>query len=140
MQISILGKYGWISAILIALIVLISKPWKYWQLGGALAGILSPYGMIGIPALLVLSGVKNKKAIPIVVIFSGCLAALTWINPPLYADYYLYIGPYMEIYHLGMFGLALILAIYEGNTPVADQINVVDIRAFLNKLPYKRFL
>ena len=134
MRISVLGKYGWIMAILLALIVLISKPWKYWQLGGALAEILSPYGMVGIPTLLVLSGVKNKKAIPIVVIFSGCLAALTWINPPPYVDYYLYIGPYMEIYHLGMFGLVLILAIYEGNTPVTDQINLVDIRAFLKKI------
>jgi hypothetical protein len=96
--------------------------------------------MPGIPTLLVLSGVKNKRAIPIVVIFSGCLAALTWINPPPYADYYLYIGTYMEIYHLGMFGLVLILAIYEGNTPVTDLMNVVDLKAFLNKHPFKRSL
>ncbi len=128
MHLSILGKYGWITTIIIAFGVSFSRPWEYWQLGAALSGILSPYGMPGIPVLLVLTGVDNKKAIPIVIIFSWCLAILTWITPPENVDYYKFIGPFMEIYHLVMLGLAFVLAIYPKRDLVTDHKNRIDLR------------
>lgn len=134
MHLTILGKYGWITTIIIALGVSFSRPWEYWQLGAALSGILSPYGMPGIPTLLVLTGVNNKKAIPTVVIFSWCLAVLTWITPPENVDYYKYIGPFMEIYHLVMLGLVLVLAIYPTRDPVKENNNSIDLRKSIARL------
>lgn len=134
MHLSILGKYGWITTIIIFLGVSFSRPWEYWQLGAALSAILSPYGMPGIPALLVLTGVDNKKAIPIVIIFSWCLALLTWITPPENVDYYKYIGPYMEIFHLVMLGLALVLATYQKRDSVKDNQNTIDLRKLIVKM------
>lgn len=132
-HLSILGKYGLIISIIIALGVSFSRSWEYWQLGSALSGILSPYGMPGVPALFVLTGVDNKKAIPIVIIFSSCLAALTWVIPPKNVDYYKYIGSFMEIYHLVMLGLVLVLAIYPKKDPAIDNKNSIDLRHLLIK-------
>jgi hypothetical protein len=95
------ARFGPALSIPVALAVLFARRWKYWQLGGALAGILAPYGMPGVPILLVLTALDKLAAIPALLIYSGCLAALTWIAPQ---------SPVMGIYHLGMLGLALILA------------------------------
>ena len=136
-HLSINGKFGLFIAIIIAIGISFSKPWKYWQLGGALSAILSPYGMPGIPTLLILTSVKKFQAIPILVIFSGCLSILTWITPPENVDYYKYIGRFMEIYHLGMIGIALILAIYQDKEHMKDQ-NTVDFRKLFTKIKAKK--
>jgi hypothetical protein len=104
------GRYGPTFAVLVAMGATVSRRWQYWQLGGALAGILTPYGMPGIPSLLTLTSVKSLKAIPIVVIWSAGLAVLTWVTPPEGVDYYDYLSPLMAIFHLSMFGLALAFA------------------------------
>jgi hypothetical protein len=85
----------------VAILVILARRWTYWQLGAALAGILSPYGMPGIPILLVLTALERLSLIPALLIYSGCLAVLTWVAPQ---------SPFMGVYHLGMLGLALILA------------------------------
>jgi hypothetical protein len=124
---TIWAKYGPAFAGLIALGVLVSRKWKYWQLGGALAGIMTPYGMPGVPILLILSGVRKLAAIPIFVLYSGCLAVLTWVTPPAGVDFYEYISPLMAIYHLSMLGLALVLACLSGDeSEDADTIALGD--------------
>lgn len=104
-------KFGPILASLVAVLVIISRRWRFWQLGGALAGILSPYGMPGMPIFLTLGAVYKISAIPAVVIFSACLFLLTWVTPPSpEMDFYSFVNPLMSIYHISMLGLALILA------------------------------
>jgi hypothetical protein len=99
---SLWGKFGPAVAIPLALVVVFARKWKYWQLGGALAGILAPYGMVGLPIFLTLTAVRSKAAVPAIVIYSGCLAYITWVTP---------INPrLMAVYHLSMLGLALLLA------------------------------
>ncbi|MEA3351725.1 MAG: hypothetical protein U9Q82_13990 [Chloroflexota bacterium] len=117
------GKFGPILSLTIAIWIILSRRWKYWQLGGALAGILAPYGMTGIPTLLTLSAVDNLIAIPIFIIYSACLAMMTWISPPPEADYYSFLGRFTSIYHLGTFSLALILACYSGADNTSHKIN-----------------
>ncbi len=107
---TIWASFGLIPATIIALGALLSRRWQFWQLGGALAGILTPYGMTGIPSLLALTAVKSLKAAPVVVIWSAALAILTWVSPPPDVDYYDYLQPFMAIFHLATFGLALTLA------------------------------
>jgi hypothetical protein len=104
------AKFGPLPSIVIALAVLLTRRWQYWQLGGALAGILMPYGMPGLPIFLTLTAVQPLKTIPMIVIYSGCLAVLTWVNPPPGVEFYEYLSPFMAIYHLSMLGLALVLA------------------------------
>ncbi len=45
---SIIRQFGVLAAVVISLLVLVARRWEYWQLGGALAGILTPYGMPGV--------------------------------------------------------------------------------------------
>ena len=123
---SIMGQFGVLAATVVALLVLVARRWNYWQLGGALAGILTPYGMPGLPIFLTLTAVRKLAAIPIVIIFSGCLAALTWITPPAGVDYYAYLNPRMAVYHIGMLGLALALACISEPKPGEGEISVRD--------------
>lgn len=132
-HLSINGKFGLSITLLITIGVSFSRPWKFWQLGGALAAILSPYGMPGIPTLLILTGANMYRAIPIFIIYSLCLSLMTWVTPPENVDYYQYIGRFMEIYHLGMLGVALILAIYQNEHQEKDQ-NTIDLRNFFKEL------
>ena len=112
------ARFSPLLTIPVAIWVTFSRRWTYWQLGGALAGILSPYGMPGIPIFLVLTAVDRPSAVPAVLVYSGCLAVLTWVAPQ---------SPLMGIYHLGMLGLALILAcLLPGTAP--DDPGSVDAR------------
>ncbi len=105
------GKFGLPFAILISLLVISARRWKYWEIGGALAGILMPYGMPGLPIFLVLTSVRQLAAIPVVILFSGALASITWVTPPIpVPTIYDWIDPLLSIYHVSMLGLALILA------------------------------
>ena len=104
------ARYGLPLALLVALGTVVARKWHYWQLGGALGGILTPYGVPGLPSFLTLAAVTSMKAIPIVVIWSALLAVVTWVTPPAGIDFYDYLQPFMAIYHLGMFGLVLALA------------------------------
>ena len=71
------AKFGLPLALIIALGTIFARKWRYWELGGALGGILTPYGMPGIPTFLTLTAVSSKKAIPIVIIWSALLAVVT---------------------------------------------------------------
>ncbi|KPL74139.1 hypothetical protein ADN00_14155 [Ornatilinea apprima] len=116
---SLLIQFGpWACAALAGL-VLVSRRWKYWQIGGALAGILMPYGMPGIPALLTLSAAGNLAAAPAYVLFSAGLAWLTWTGIPT--------PQIMGIYHLGMIGLALVLACLLP-APEESDADTIDLR------------
>lgn len=111
---SVMGKFGVWFAVPLALWIILARRWKFWQLGAALGQILSPYGMPGVPILLILTAVKRRAAIPIVIVFSACLALLTWrTDIPAGPDYYTDIGRFMTIYHLGMLALSLILACFQ---------------------------
>lgn len=114
---TIYAQFGLIVAVIIALFVLVARRWEYWQLGGALAGILMPYGMVGIPTFLTLTAVKPLIAIPIVVIYSALLSIVTWVPPPPGVDYYAYVSPLLAIYHLGFLGLAIALACMSPSEP-----------------------
>ncbi len=107
---TLLAQYGLWLALAVAIGIVLKRTWSYWQLGGALAGILMTYGMPGLPIFLTLTAVQPLVAIPIVVIWSGCLAALTWVNPPPGIDFYAFFNPHLSIYQLSMLGLALALA------------------------------
>ncbi len=107
---TIYAQFGLIIAVIIALLVLVARRWEYWQLGGIFAGILIPYGMVGIPAFLALTAVKPLAAIPIVIIYSALLSVITWVPPPPGVDYYAYVSPLLAIYHLGVLGLSIALA------------------------------
>lgn len=130
-HITILGKFGWEIAIAIALAVLFSKPWTYWGLGGALAGILPSYGMVGIPVLLLLLDTINRRVAVILVVFSACLALATWrVSIPVGAEYYDYIGQFMDLYHLVMLGLTLALVIVSPSNN-ANKRDAVQFRRLL---------
>lgn len=128
---TIWGKFGSGVAAVIAMSVVISRKWKYWELGGALAGIMMPYGMPGIPIFLTLSGVRKLIAIPIVIVFSGCLAVLTWVNPPAGEPFYKFISQFMAIYHLSMIGLALALACITGAD--SDDSDTIDFAGWIKQ-------
>jgi hypothetical protein len=125
---TLLAQYGPLLAVAVAAGVVLKRRWHYWQLGGALAGILMTYGMPGLPIFLTLTAVQPLVAIPIVIIYSGCLAVLTWVAPPPGVDYYSFVNPHMGIYHLSMLGLAVALAclspgpIGQGTIGIADWI------------------
>jgi hypothetical protein len=127
-------QFGPILAVLIAVAVSLSRRWKFWQLGGALAGILTPYGMPGLPIFLTLAAVSKPAAIPIVLIYSACLASLTWVHPPAGVDYYAYLNPRMAIYHLSMLGLALALACLSGSDGQADDRETIALREGIQRL------
>ncbi len=118
------ARFSPVLSVPVALLVLFSRRWTYWQLGAALASILSPYGMPGIPILLVLTSLNNLAIIPAWLIYSGCLAVLTWIAPQ---------SPIMGVYHLGMLGLALILACLSPDCG-SDKANSVDLRPWLQTM------
>ena len=120
------ARYGLPAATLISLAALVSRKWQYWELGGALAGSFTPYGIVGIPSFLTLTAVKSWKAIPIVVIWSAALAVATWVTPPPGVDFYDYLQPLMAIYHLSMFGLALSLACLspDAGGPMVIAVNI----------------
>jgi hypothetical protein len=60
------------------------------------------------------------------VIWSACLAALTWVAPPPGVDFYSFISPRMAIYHLSMLGLALVLACLSPRDERSDTIAAMD--------------
>lgn len=126
---TIMGKFGFPVALFLAIWATLARRWKYWQLGGVLAGILAPYGMPGIPVFLTLAAVGNLSAIPVVIVFSALLASLTWITPPPGVDYYTHLGSFMSIYHLSMLGLALVLACYTGRKdPATDDKDILPLQ------------
>jgi membrane protein implicated in regulation of membrane protease activity len=109
---SLWGKFGPLFAAIVATGVVLARRWKYWQLGGLLAGILAPYAMPGLPIFLALCAVRARVAIPIVILFSAGLASMA-LTPPAYPipNIYDFINPMISLYHLSMLGLALALAI-----------------------------
>lgn len=117
---SITGGYGLLPAVIVAVLVFFSRRWKYWQLGGVLAGILSPYGMVGIPVFLALGAVRNLKAIPALALFSGFLAVRTWDAPE---------SPLLGVYNLVLLGLALLLASLSESEPRDRDTVAISIRA-----------
>jgi len=128
---SVWANFGPLVAVIIAVLVVVARPWKYWQLGGTLAAILSPYGMPGIPVFLTLTAVPSLAAIPVVIIFSGGLAALTWVSEaPPGIDYAEYIRPFLLIYHLSMLGLVLALACLS-KQDYKDGAGVIAVGGFL---------
>ncbi|HTP11164.1 MAG TPA: hypothetical protein VMP08_23075 [Anaerolineae bacterium] len=109
---SLCGRFGSLFAIVVAVAAVLVRRWKYWQLGGLLAGILVPYAMPGIPIYLTLCAVRARVAIPIVILYSVGLASMA-LTPPSYPvpNVYDFINPMLSLYHLSMLGLALALAI-----------------------------
>jgi hypothetical protein len=109
---SLWGKFGPVFALVVAAGAVLARRWKYWQLGGLLAGILAPYAMPGIPIFLALCAVRARVAIPIVILYSAGLASMA-LTPPAYPipNIYDFINPMISLYHLSMLGLALALAI-----------------------------
>jgi hypothetical protein len=128
------GQFGPLLAGVVAVAVSLSRRWKYWQLGGALAGIFTPYGMPGLPIFLTLTAVPKRAAIPIVIIYSGCLAGLTWVTPPAGVDYYAFMNPRMAIYHLSMLGLALALACLSRPENTAKDADTIAVRESIQHL------
>jgi hypothetical protein len=126
---TILGKFGPLVAGILAIGVIASRRWRYWQLGGALAGILSPYGMPAVPVFLILSAVPNLSAVPAIVLFAGGMAAVTWVEPnfPIPA-FFTYYNPMLSIYHLSVLSMALILACYArpGEIPESEVFHLPD--------------
>ena len=125
------ARYGFLVALLIALGTIVARKWRYWELGGALAGILAPYGMPGLPSFLTLTAVSSLKAIPIVVIWSALLSIATWVTPPAGIDYYDYLQPFMAIFHLSMFALSLALACM---SPDAQDDKTIAINSWLRQM------
>jgi hypothetical protein len=123
---SVWAAFGPAVAVVIAVLVLMARRWTYWQLGGALAGILAPYGMPGVPFFFMLTAVPALKAIPAVILFSGGLVALTWFqSPPAgVTDVHMYYKSYLDIYNLVIIGFGLSLAALSRPT---DQHNRDDI-------------
>lgn len=124
---SIWAKFGPVSALILAFFVIFARRWKYWQLGGVLAGILAPYGMPGLPILLTLTSVKRFRSAFVYVVFSGFLASLTWISPPEGVEFYVFSSHFMAIYHLSMLGLAISMAC------ICDHVDDLDL---MSKLPF----
>ncbi len=127
-------QFGPLLAGVIAVAVSLSRRWKYWQLGGALAGIFTPYGIPGLPIFLTLTAVSKRAAVPIVVIYSACLAGLTWVNPPQGVEYYSFINPLMTIYHLSMLGLALALACLSGSGSLVQDRETIAVWESIQRL------
>ncbi len=109
---SIWAGFGPLVAIVVAGLVAVSRRWKYWQLGGALAAILAPYGMPAVPFFFMLTAVPSLAAVPVVIIFSAGLVALTWFvaPPPGVTDAHMFYKSYLDIYNLGIIGFGLALA------------------------------
>lgn len=109
---SIWAGFGPAAAVIIAGLVAVSRRWKYWQLGGALAAILAPYGMPAVPFFFMLTAVPTLAAIPVVIIFSAGLVALTWFvaPPPGVTDVHMFYKSYLDIYNLVIIGFGLALA------------------------------
>lgn len=109
---SIWAGFGPAAAIVVAGLVAVSRRWKYWQLGGALAAILAPYGMPAVPFFFMLTAVPSLAAVPVVIIFSAGLVALTWFvaPPPGVTDAHMFYKTYLDIYNLGIIGFGLALA------------------------------
>lgn len=131
---TIMKKFGPWVAVVVASLVIPRRPWRYWQLGAVLAGILSPYGMPGMPIFLILTAIPNLATIPAIILYSGCLAAITWIAPPTPVsglEFYNFVNPLLSIYHLSMLGLALVLACFSNlaveNLEIED--DTIDLRA-----------
>lgn len=118
---SLWGKFGPVFAVVVAVGVVLARRWKYWQLGGLLVGILAPYAMPGVPVFLALCAVRARIAIPIVILYSAGLASMA-LTPPAYPipNIYDFINPMISLYHLGMLGLALALALVS-KEPYDDQ-------------------
>ncbi len=131
---TIYAKFGIGTAFIVAFFTLISRKWKYWELGGALAGILMPYGMPGLPILLVLSGVRKLKAVPIIILYSALLAILTWIPNQFTAIDGNDASHLMSIYHLSMLGLALVLSCTCESNDEKDTISFTEwLRSYLSR-------
>ncbi len=122
---SLAGHFGLGLALLLAVLVACSRPWTYWSLGGALAGMVSPYGMPGVPIFLTLTGARSRRALIALLLYGAGLAWLTWPRtiPPDIERYYDYTGPFMRIFHLGMLGYALTLAVLKpAFGPAVDEV------------------
>lgn len=135
---TVFAKFGMGIAFIVALFVFVARKWKYWELGGALAGILMPYGMPGLPILLTLTGVRRLIAIPIVILYSGLLAILTWTPPQFTVMDREFSSHLMSIYHIGMLVLALILSCTCGSDENEDTIAIVEwLRPFISRMKLK---
>jgi hypothetical protein len=91
-------------------LALLARRWRYWQLGAVLAQTVLPYGMPAVPLLIIFTAIPKLVAIPVIVLFSAAIAAMTWLNPPpSFTNTYDFILPMLSIYHITMlvFGLAL---------------------------------
>lgn len=109
---SLAGYFGLPLAGIVAILVTCSRPWAYWVLGGAWAGILSPYALPGVPIFLVLMGARSRKALLAYLLYAAGMAWLTWPREvPPQVEYYSYVDAFLRIFHLGMLGYALTLAI-----------------------------
>lgn len=120
---SLAGRFGYWVALPIAVLCLVARRWKYWQLGAVFASVLSPYGMPGVPIFLILASLRSIRAGLVFFSFSAILAVLTWVDAPVGVNYYEYAGPYLTIYNLSMVGLALALACVIPSQPLADGKN-----------------
>ncbi len=126
------GQFGLPFAIILSLIILCSRDWDYWSLGGALAALLPPYGMPAVPIFLILTAANTMKALLMFIFFASGLALLTWNTPPPeIKDYYAYVGKFLRIHHLGLQAYALTLAILAPKYP--ETINRIDICSMLLK-------
>jgi len=121
---TLMARFGLGITGLIATLILFSRRWTYWQLGGAMAGILMPYGMPGLPIFLSLTAATKFKAALVVIVFSGLLSILTWITPPPDVDFYGFLNPLMSIYHLSILGLVLALACLSDSSDASDTIGI----------------
>lgn len=109
---SLWGAFGPFFALVIMPVIVLARRWKYWQLGAALAAILPPYAMGGVPIILLLTTINSWKAAIAILIYSGCMALLTWIEPPFpVPDYYDFIDPLLTIYNFSLIGLTFILSL-----------------------------
>ncbi len=124
---TIAAKFGLVTGVLIAVLMLAARRWRYWQLGGVLAASLMPYGMPGIPLFLALTAVKSLRAIPTIIVYSSLLASITWINLPPGLDNSDYGSLLMAIYHLGMIGLGFVLAIFSKHCLSEDSIDIPEL-------------
>ncbi len=121
---TIAAKFGLATGVLIAVLMLAARRWRYWQLGGVLAASLMPYGMPGLPVFLTLTAVNSLRAIPVIIIYSALLVSITWINLPPGLNNSDYGSLLMAIYHLGMLGLAFVLAIFSNQCSPVDSVDI----------------
>ncbi len=122
---SIACRYGLGLSVILALYVIFSRKWTFWQLGGALAAILPPYGMPGVPLLIIMTAIRPSKKFVFLVLFSGALAYITWVTPLPHVDFYYFVNHMMAVYHLVMIMVALYFACQKTNLPNEDgEINL----------------